>query len=69
MLRDTDEIEPARTELVTALGEPAAIRAFATAGNFQMMNRLLDGLGVGPHQRFHSLAPELDVEIPDHFAS
>ena len=69
MLRDADEIETARVDLVQAIGEPAAVRAFATAGNFQMMNRLLDGLGVGPHERFHSLAPELDVVIPDHFAS
>ena len=69
VLRDADEIEPARDDLVAAMGDAAARRAFATAGNFQMMNRLLDGLGVGPHERFHSMAPLLGVEIPTHFAS
>jgi len=69
VLRDSDEIESARAELVAALGEPATVRAFATAGNFEMMNRLLDALGVGPHKGVLPLAAEIGVVVPDHFAS
>jgi len=69
VLRDNDEIETARTELVATVGEPAAVRAFATAGNFEMMNRLLDALGVGPHKGVLPLADEIGVVVPDHFAT
>jgi len=69
VLRDTDEIEVARAELVAAVGEPGAIRAFATAGNFEMMNRLLDALGVGPLKGVLPLADEIGVVVPDHFAN
>lgn len=68
VLRDPDEIAAARTALVAALGKDRAIRTFATAGNFEMMNRLLDGLGVGPAEVFRPLAEEIGVAIPTHFA-
>lgn len=69
MLGDHHEIDEARANLVRVAGTAAAVRAFATAGNFQMMNRLLDGLGVGPHERFLPLAAEIGVTVPDHFAT
>ena len=46
VLRDTDEIEVARADLLTTVGEPGAVRAFATAGNFEMMNRVAEGTGI-----------------------
>lgn len=68
VLRDVDEIEVARSNLVSAVGEQGAVRAFATAGNFEMMNRLLDALGVGPPDRVMDLAAEIGVVVPNHFA-
>ena len=69
VLRDDMELVDARAQLVTELGEAAAARTFAVAGNFEMMNRLLDALGVGPMGPSAKLAEDLGVEIPSHFAN
>ena len=69
VLRDELELSDARTQLVEAVGEAAAVKTFAVAGNFEMMNRLLDALGVGPMGPAVALAGELGVEIPNHFAN
>lgn len=43
--RDTDPAG-ARAAVVDRLGAPSAVRAAAVIGNFEMMNRLADGIGV-----------------------
>ena len=63
VLRDPHERDLALPALVAAAGEPAAVRAAAVAGNFEMMNRLLDGIGVGPGG-MASIADELRVAYP-----
>lgn len=63
VLRDPYERDLALPALVAAAGEPAAARAAAVAGNFEMMNRLLDGIGVGPGG-MASIAGELGVTYP-----
>jgi hypothetical protein len=63
VLRDPYERDVALPALVAAAGEPAAVRSAAVAGNFEMMNRLLDGIGVGPGGMV-SIAPELGVTYP-----
>ena len=42
----TDEMPVARRALEERAGPAAVVRAAACAGNFQMMNRLLDAIGV-----------------------
>ncbi|NOX29518.1 MAG: hypothetical protein GXP35_05650 [Actinobacteria bacterium] len=69
VLRDDIELVDARAQLVAELGEAAAARTFAVAGNFEMMNRLLDALGVGPMGPTAKLAEELGIEVPTHFAN
>lgn len=61
VLRDVHEIDGARAELVSAVGPDGAARAASVAGNFELMNRLLDGMGVGPPERAMHLADELGV--------
>ena len=62
-LRDPLQRDVALPALVAAAGEPAAVRAAAVAGNFEMMNRLLDGIGVGPGD-MASIADDLGVTYP-----
>ena len=47
------DIAPARDAVVTVLGPEAAVDAAAVVGNFEMMNRIADGVGmpVGPGTR------------------
>lgn len=63
VLRDPYERDVALPALVRAAGEPAALRAAAVAGNFEMMNRLLDGIGVSPGD-MASIAGDLGVTYP-----
>jgi hypothetical protein len=63
VLRDPHERDLALPALVETAGEAAAVRAAAVAGNFEMMNRLLDGIGVGPGG-MASIADELGVTYP-----
>lgn len=64
VLRDPDERDSALGALVAVAGEAAALRAAATAGNFEMMNRLLDANGVGPTAALAAIAPEISVVWP-----
>lgn len=64
VLRDPYERDIALDALVEAAGEAAARRAAATAGNFEMMNRLLDGIGVGPRDQMATIAPALGLPWP-----
>lgn len=64
VLRDEDERDIALGELVDVAGENAALRAAATAGCFEMMNRILDGTGVAPDPGFAEIAGELGVSWP-----
>ncbi len=41
-----DGIANARSDVVDALGEAAAVDAAAVIGNFEMMNRIADGVGM-----------------------
>ena len=64
VLHDTAEIAPAREALIAAAGSAAAARAATVAGNFAMMNRLLDGIGVGPHPSMLTIGDDLGVHPP-----
>lgn len=64
VLHDVHEIDAARDALVAAAGTEAAARAATVAGNFSMMNRLLDGIGVGPHPSMLPIGDELGVHPP-----
>ena len=66
VLRDRHEMAAARRSLMSAAGEAAVLRAAAVAGNFQMMNRLLDAIGVRVDRRRMKLADELGLTVPDH---
>jgi len=64
--RDRDAIGGARRRLEKAAGLEATVRAAAVAGNFQMMNRLLDAIGVRVGRAGMKLATELDLTVPQH---
>ena len=64
VLRDTDEMDTARARGAGALGAPAAVRALAVTGNFEMMNRLLDATGVGPTKGSHEIGAAIGVPPP-----
>lgn len=52
----------ARQALVDAAGPEVAERAIGVAATFQMMNRLLDGVGAPVNPRLHPLAEELGFD-------
>lgn len=54
-----------RDALVAVAGVEAADRAVGVIANFQMMNRLLDGVGAPVHERLHPLARQLGFEPAD----
>jgi len=61
----TDWTQPptaARNALVAVAGEAAAERAVGVAATFQMMNRLLDGVGAPVREQLHPLAAELGFD-------
>ncbi|MDH3293879.1 MAG: hypothetical protein OER95_06110 [Acidimicrobiia bacterium] len=64
--QDAGSMAEARRRLVETAGEEAALRAAAVAGNFQMMNRLLDAIGVRVRRSSMKLAEELGLSVPDH---
>lgn len=66
VLRDGLELADARDALVSAIGETAAVRAFAVAGNFEMMNRLLDGQGVMPDPATRSIGDAIGKPFVQH---
>ena len=66
VLRDRDEMPVARQALLDVAGPEAVVRAAGCAANFQMMNRLLDALGVEVRRQGMELAAELGLAVPDH---
>jgi len=66
VLRDDDEMALARSRLVDVAGEAAMARASAVAGNFQMMNRLVDAAGVRVPQPLQLLAADLGLTVPEY---
>lgn len=67
VLRDGDEIGSARRRCLDALGPATTVRAAAVVANFEMMNRLLDGIGVGPPRRMLPIGDEIGVPLPGRF--
>lgn len=67
VLRDPDELVTARERCVEQLGEATTVRALAVAGNFEMMNRLLDAIGVGPPRGVIGIGDEIGVPLPPRF--
>lgn len=68
VLRDNDELFVARQRCVDELGQQATDRAVAVAANFEMMNRLLDAIGVGPSAAMRPMGELIGVPLPDRFA-
>ncbi len=67
ILRDRDELAVARARATDRLGAAATVRAIAVAGNFEMMNRLLDAMGVGPTASMRAIGGLIDVPLPARF--
>ena len=67
VLRDVDEIGIARERCIDVLGPATTARAAAVAANFEMMNRLLDAVGVGPSRQMLPIGDEIGVPLPDRF--
>ena len=65
VLRDGDEMERARTQAIEVLGSGATARAVQVTGNFEMMNRLLDAVGVGPPDGMLAIGDAIGVPLPD----
>ena len=65
VLRDEEEMLTARNAAIEALGAPATMRALAVASNFEMMNRLLDAIGVGPPAQMAAIGDQIGVPLPD----
>ena len=68
VLRDVDEIGAARERCIDALGPVTTTRAAAVAANFEMMNRLLDAVGVGPTRQMLPIGDEIGVPLPARLA-
>ncbi len=66
VLRDDDELPLARASLQRLAGDAGVVRAAACAGNFEMMNRLLDATGVRVPSAGMTLADELGIDVPEH---
>lgn len=56
-----DRLAAPRTDLAAVLGTGAVAPAAATAGNFEMMNRILDATGVPVPTRLAAIATELGL--------
>ena len=54
-----------REAVVAAMGEAAAVEAAGVIGNFQMMNRILDGVGIPPAPRYIPIAAELGIDLEE----
>lgn len=65
VLRDGDEIERVRTQAIEVLGSGATARAVQVTGNFEMMNRLLDAVGVDPPDGMLAIGDAIGVPLPD----
>ena len=64
VLRDDHELESARAAL-DAVGSTAIVtRAAAVAGNFDMMNRLVDAAGIPYDTQYLGVTAELGIKSP-----
>ena len=59
-----DALAARRDALVAEVGEAGAVRAAAVAGNFEMMNRVVDGTGVPVSREAWLMATDLGIERP-----
>lgn len=61
-----NRIAAARSAVVTALGAEAAVDAAAVTGNFEMMNRIADGVGMpvgtGTRKRMAPIIQQLGLD-------
>ena len=53
LINRTDQLDAARARLVEVLGSEAVVPASGSAGNFEMMNRILDAAGIPVPQSMH----------------
>ncbi|NND74571.1 MAG: hypothetical protein HKN44_06150 [Ilumatobacter sp.] len=67
VLRDADEMDIARERAVQALGSAGAVRAIAVTANFEMMNRLLDAVGIGPPASRLAIGDAIGIPLPSRF--
>jgi hypothetical protein len=65
LVRDDERLEAQRAALGAAAGPHAVVRAAAVAGNFQMMNRLVDATGVPIGASMSAIAADLGLEQAD----
>lgn len=61
LIRGAEDLSGARERLAHVAGNAGAGRAAAVAGNFQMMNRLVDATGVPIGPTLRAIADELDI--------
>lgn len=61
LIGQTDDLDPARQHLTAVIGPDAVAPAAATAGNFEMMNRLVDAAGVSVPAALAAIAPEIGL--------
>ncbi len=66
VLRDVDEMPVARAAVFASAGPAGVVRAAGCAGNFEMMNRLLDAIGVTVNAPGMTLADGLGLDVPMH---
>lgn len=64
VLRDGDEYPDARVRAELVLGRDGADRIAMIAGNFEMMNRLLDAIGTPVGRPLHPLAEQMGLSVP-----
>ena len=69
VLRDDDEMDVARNKAIEDIGTVGTARAVAVAANFEMMNRLLDAVGIGPPPQMQPIGDLIGVPMPARFAS
>ncbi|NQY57591.1 MAG: hypothetical protein HRT86_14105 [Ilumatobacteraceae bacterium] len=61
----TTDLDDARDHLTDVLGAEAIAPAAAAAGNFEMMNRVVDATGIPAPRRMDQLAPQLGLRLVD----
>ncbi len=67
VLADRQELPPARAELFEKAGAAVVTAVASVSANFEMMNRILDAVGVPIGGEIAlEISSELDLEIPAH---
>jgi hypothetical protein len=61
VLRDSDELEIARSAASEYFGVAGTVRAIAVAANFMQMNIIMDTLGTRSHESLDPLASDLGL--------